>query len=108
MLAEAIAEVNTEYEGDPDYEIEKVEVKDGSTGEVVASGHLFTTRGYDKYSGYEYSCWSGYTPEGSFEHIRNKQGKTVTDKTWDECIAEVKEETHKRKMSAAQRKLKEA
>lgn len=107
-LAEAEEGIPDMPETSVDHELKSVSVTDGNTGEEVAWGRLLDTSGYYKYSGYQYSRWSGWKGGEPFEVILGRDGKVIADKTWDECVAEVKAKGVEQRWIKAERKLKEA
>lgn len=68
-----------------------VRVTDGSTQEEIGRGAISWSTGYGRYSGYDYTRWSGHIDGKPFDFIKNRGGELVTDKTWAECMEEVKE-----------------
>jgi len=105
-LEEALEALPVEMIATGDYELTEVEIKDGATGEVVAWGRMDWSTGYGKYSGYKYTRWSGYRPDtGEFDYIEDQGGKAVTDKTWNELMAEMKKEKAEKDLGEARRKM---
>lgn len=91
-LEEALAELPTEFPEEGEYGgLHSITITDGATGEKVAWGEVTWPWGYGRGSGYAYTRWSGFRPDtGVFEVIvKGKQGSPVTDKTWDEVVAEL-------------------
>lgn len=112
-LEEALAQVPTELvDGQPhsfngDIEIKSVTVIDGSTGEKIAWGTARWSTGYGRYSGYDYTCWSGYRPDsGPFEAVYKGQ-KTRLDKSWSELTEELNEKRRQKELDKAKRELEE-
>lgn len=113
-LEEALLQVPTELvDGEPhafngDFEIVKVEVKNGATGENEAWGSAHWSQGYGRGSGYDYTHWTGYRPDtGGFDVVYSGRTK-VTDRTWDECIGELREKNRARELAKAERELADA
>jgi hypothetical protein len=108
-LEDALFEVPTTNTGTADHELLEVEVKNGEDGEVVAWGKMRWSSGYGKYSGYRFTCWSGYRPDtGEFEHITDKQGNVVEGKTWKQVLAELAAEKAQKDYDDAKRKFEAA
>jgi hypothetical protein len=112
-LEEALEQVPIELvDGEPhsfngDVEITEVTVKDGSTGEDIAWGRASWSQGYEKYSGYDYTLWSGYRPDsGSFSVVY--KGREKVDKTWKEVCDELAEKRRQKDLEKAQRDLADA
>jgi hypothetical protein len=106
-LEEALEDLPTDsIPSDSWGETTEIEIKDGSTSEVVAWGKMEWSSGYAKYSGSDFTRWHGVAKE-PFEIIHDKSGNEITDKTWDECIAEVKRKYGERKLREAQRDLED-
>lgn len=108
-LEEALDELPVEPLSTGDIEMTEVEIKDGSTGEVVAWGKMHWSSGYGKYSGYKFTCWTGYRPDtGEFERITDKQGKVIEGKTWKQILAELGIEKAQKDFDEATKKVEEA
>mgnify|MGYP001122453472 CR=1 FL=1 len=113
-LEEALEQVPVEMiDGEPlpfngDVEVTKVEVKDGTTGEDIAWASAWWSRGFGKYSAYNYTCWSGYRPDiEGFEVVYDRGGKKV-DMTWKQLREHLAEEQRKKELEKAQRDLADA
>lgn len=88
------------------YEIQRVKVTDGSTGEEVAWASA-TCPGYRDDGGYSYTDWSGYRPDvGAFRVLYD--GRAESDKTWAEVVDALKERKRTRELAKAQRDLAQA
>lgn len=99
--AAALAEVPREHKHS-DGELEKIEVRDGTTGEVIAQGQLEWCggRGYM----YNHYRWSGYIDDEPFEDIHGaKPGET-----WVMLASRVRKEIAEAKLKEAEAKLKAA
>ena len=114
-LEEALQQVPTELvDGEPhsftgDTEIEEVTVIDGTSGEKVAWGKAWWSTGYGRYSGYDYTCWSGYRPDsGAFETVYKGQGRQQIDTSWADIQAGLKEKQRVKELAKAEAKLAEA
>ena len=114
-LEEALVFVPTELvDGAPlqfngDMEVTEVEVKDKSSGEVIAWARASWSQGYGRGSGYSYTKWSGYRPdlEGGFEVIYDG-GRKKIDRSWEEVLEEMKEKRRREAEAKAQRDLEDA
>lgn len=94
------------YNGD--CEIRRVSVIDGSTGEEVAWGKAHWSEGYGKYSGYSYTCWSGYRPDtGAFETVYNRDHKKI-EESWAEVTQRLTEAKREKELEKARRDLADA
>jgi len=99
-LEEALAEIpTTSIPCTADFETTAIEIKNGATGEVVAWAKMEWSTGFGKYSGSDFTRWHGETdPITSFEIIHNKQGVAITNKTWEQCLDELRREYGERKL----------
>ena len=96
-LKEAMAEFPDEFPEETEWGgLKSITIIDGSTNEKIAWGDIYWSTGYGKGSGYDYTRWSGWKDDKSFDIIRRGK-KVITDKTWEECIEEVKEKYYKQK-----------
>ena len=113
-LEEALEQVPIELvDGEPhpfngDVEITEVSVIDGSTGDTVAWATARWSSGYEKYSGYNYTCWSGYRPDtGRFEAVYNRGGKKQ-DESWAEVTDRLREQRRLKDLQKAEKDLASA
>jgi len=109
-LQEALEKVPVELiDGDPlqfngDMEVTKVTVVDGSTGEEVARATAHWSTGYGRYSGYNFTCWSGFRPDvGSFETVY--KGRAKVEETWLEVLEDLREKQAQADLAKAQADL---
>lgn len=109
-LEEALDELPLDMPEESDFGgLYGVEIIDGSTGEKVAWGQMHWSTGYEKYSGYQYTCWSGWHPEsGAFEIIRAKDGSDMTGKTWAQVLADMQAAYRAKQVRDAEKNLAEA
>ena len=107
-LKDALEEVPTEPLSTWASELLEVEIKDGTTGDLVAWGHLTATTGFGKYSGYKASRWKGHRPDiGDFDVI-NGSDDLVKGRTWEEILEFLQREKHEQDLKKAQRDLEVA
>jgi hypothetical protein len=113
-LEDALEQVPTVLEdGEPhsyngDLEIRRVSVIDGTTGEEIAWARAAWSEGGGKYSGYSYTCWSGYRPDiGSFETVYNRDHKQI-EETWAEVMGRLKDLRQQKELDKARRDLADA
>jgi hypothetical protein len=113
-LEEALTQIPTELvDGQPhsfngDAEILSIKVVDGATAEKVAWGSVHWSQGYGKYSGYKYTCWSGYRPDtGAFEAVYDG-GRQRIGRSWHEVTEELRLGQRVKDLTAAERELAEA
>ena len=98
----ALAHVPTTYEGDPD--LERIEVRDGSSGEVIAWAQAEWPKGFGKSESYQATHWTGHRPDvGDFEFFQGPPGMT-----WEQLLADLQEKDRAKRKAEAERKLKEA
>jgi hypothetical protein len=67
-----------------------IRVTDGSNQEEIGRGTITWSSGYGRYSGYDYTRWSGHIDGKPFDMIKGRGKEPITDKTWAECMEEVK------------------
>jgi len=88
---DALAKVPTEFPEENEWGgLKSVSVTDGATREEIARGELIWSTGYGRYSGYDYTRWTGHIDGEPFDIIKSRGGEVITDKTWGECMEEVK------------------
>jgi len=93
--AEALAEVpKTCPVGE--YELEKIEVRDGASGEVIASAKLTWAGGRSER--YQYQRWAGFIDGVLFEEIKGGQ----PGESWSDTTARVRREAVEAKLKVAE------
>ena len=110
-LAEALEKCPTTfYPGNGDQDIEDVEVTDNETGEVIAEASMSGTRGYWQYSGYEYTRWKGYTPDGEFDLVLKGQScrSDPLGRAWADVLAEMGQRKEEKERKDAEKALADA
>lgn len=93
--AEAIAMVPTAHQGNSDWELVHVEVRDGATGAVIAEGKLRYAS--SRAEAYRIQCWSGHVEGVRFEEIRGGQ----PGESWVDIVARMVCEAAEKKLAAA-------
>mgnify|MGYP005636764051 CR=1 FL=1 len=103
------ADGNCVFDNTSEYDLHEVEVKDGSTGDVIAWGRISSTV-HDRnfYGGPQYSRWSGWGRDGPFEVIWGGGRGRVTDVSWECLCAQEKLKLAEARLSSKKREFDQA